>query len=85
MHRTLKRILRVLCLEATSDWEKILPQTLFALRTVIHNSTGFAPAELVHWKNLRTPVMLLYEKLTEEEHVESSVVDYVFELINRMK
>ncbi|GFY31309.1 hypothetical protein TNCV_752701 [Trichonephila clavipes] len=29
--------------------------------------------------------MLLYEKLTEEEHVESIVVDYVFELINRMK
>ncbi|GFS69129.1 hypothetical protein TNCV_4009901 [Trichonephila clavipes] len=29
--------------------------------------------------------MLLYEKLTEEEHVESSFVDYVFELINRMK
>ncbi|GFY55815.1 transposon Ty3-I Gag-Pol polyprotein [Trichonephila inaurata madagascariensis] len=29
--------------------------------------------------------MLLYEKLTEEEPVESSVVDYVFQLINRMK
>ncbi|GFV13033.1 retrovirus-related Pol polyprotein from transposon 297 [Trichonephila clavipes] len=29
--------------------------------------------------------MLLYEKLTEEDPVESSVVDYVFELINRMK
>ncbi|GFY11228.1 retrovirus-related Pol polyprotein from transposon 412 [Trichonephila clavipes] len=29
--------------------------------------------------------MLLYEKLTEEETAESSVVDYVFELINRMK
>ncbi|GFU75197.1 retrovirus-related Pol polyprotein from transposon 297 [Trichonephila clavipes] len=85
MHRTLKRILRVLCLEAIPDWEKILPQALFALRTVIHDSTGFSPAELVHGKNLRTPVMLLYEKLTEEEHVESSVVDYVFELINRMK
>ncbi|GFT21156.1 hypothetical protein TNCV_2582341 [Trichonephila clavipes] len=85
MHRTLKRILRVLCLEAIPDWEKILPQALFALRTVIHDSTGFSPAELVHGKNLRTPVMLWYEKLTEEEHVESSVVDYVFELINRMK
>ncbi|GFY33589.1 retrovirus-related Pol polyprotein from transposon 412 [Trichonephila clavipes] len=85
MYRTLKRILRVLCLEAIPDWEKILPQALFALRTVIHDSTGFSPAELVHGKNLRTPVMLLYEKLTEEEHVESSVVDYVFELINRMK
>ncbi|GFX54999.1 retrovirus-related Pol polyprotein from transposon 412 [Trichonephila clavipes] len=64
MHRTLKRILRVLCLEAIPDWEKILPQALFALRTVIHDSTGFSPAELVHGKNLRTPVMLLYEKLT---------------------
>ncbi|GFT30727.1 retrovirus-related Pol polyprotein from transposon 17.6 [Trichonephila clavipes] len=85
MHRTLKRILRVLCLEAIPNWEKILPQALFALRIVIHDSTGFSPAELVHGKNLRTPVMLLYEKLTEEEHVESSVVDYVFELINRMK
>ncbi|GFW66643.1 transposon Ty3-I Gag-Pol polyprotein [Trichonephila clavipes] len=85
MHRTLKRILRVLCLEAMPDWEKILPQALFALRTVIHDSTGFSPTELVHGKNLRTPVMLLYEKLTEEEHVESNVVDYVFELINRMK
>ncbi|GFY31564.1 retrovirus-related Pol polyprotein from transposon 412 [Trichonephila clavipes] len=83
MHRTLK-ILRVLCLEAIPDWEKILPQALFALRTVIHDSTVFTPAELVHGGNLRTPVMLLYEKLTEEP-VESSVVDYVFELINRMK
>ncbi|GFU68655.1 retrovirus-related Pol polyprotein from transposon 412 [Trichonephila clavipes] len=79
MHRTLKRILRVLCLEAIPDWEKILPQALFALRTVIHDSTGFSPAELVHGENL------LYEKLTEEELVESSVVDYVFELDNRMK
>ncbi|GFY46001.1 retrovirus-related Pol polyprotein from transposon 412 [Trichonephila inaurata madagascariensis] len=85
MKRTLKRILRVLCLEAGADWEKILPNALFALRTVIHDSTGFSPAELVHGKNLRTSVMLLYEKLTEEVPVESSVVDYVFELINRMK
>ncbi|GFW69409.1 hypothetical protein TNCV_487581 [Trichonephila clavipes] len=58
---------------------------LILKRTVIHDSTGFSPAELVHGKNIRTPVMLLYEKLTEEEHVESSVVDYVYELINRMK
>ncbi|GFU95207.1 retrovirus-related Pol polyprotein from transposon 412 [Trichonephila clavipes] len=90
MHRTLKRILRVLCLEAIPDWEKILPQALFALRTVRHDSTGFSPAELVHGKTLWTPVKLLYEKLTKEEPVESSVVLYcvvlyVFELINRMK
>ncbi|GBL95634.1 hypothetical protein AVEN_24836-1 [Araneus ventricosus] len=85
MHRTLKTILRVLCLEALPDWDKILPKALFALRNVIQDSTGFSPAELVHGKNLRTPVMLLYEKLTEEDPVENSVVEYIFELINRMK
>ncbi|KAF8766373.1 Retrovirus-related Pol polyprotein like [Argiope bruennichi] len=85
MHRTLKRILKVLCLDALPDWEKILPQALFALRIVIHGSTGFSSAELVHGKSLRTPVMLLYEKLTEEDPVESSVIEYVFELIKRMK
>ncbi|GFX43844.1 retrovirus-related Pol polyprotein from transposon 412 [Trichonephila clavipes] len=85
MHRTSKKILRVLCLEAIPDWEKIHPQALFALRTVKHDSIGFSPAELVHGKSLRTPVMLLYEKLTEEEHVESSVKDYVFELIHGIK
>ncbi|GFY59214.1 hypothetical protein TNIN_325211, partial [Trichonephila inaurata madagascariensis] len=35
MHRTLKRILRVLCLEVGADWEEILPNALFALRRVI--------------------------------------------------
>ncbi|KAG8181795.1 hypothetical protein JTE90_000087 [Oedothorax gibbosus] len=85
MHRTLKRILRVLCLESGPDWEKILPQALFALRTVTHDSTGFTPAELVHGRNLKTPVMLLYDKLTEEDQEEDCVVNYVFELMNRME
>ncbi|GFY78587.1 retrovirus-related Pol polyprotein from transposon 297 [Trichonephila inaurata madagascariensis] len=85
MHRTLKRILRVLCLEAGADWEKILPNALFAYRTVIHDSTGFSPAELVHGRNFRTPMMLLYENLTEQCVEENSVVTYVFELMNRMK
>ncbi|KAG8173350.1 hypothetical protein JTE90_016277, partial [Oedothorax gibbosus] len=85
MHRTLKRILRVLCLESGPDWEKILPQALFALRTATHGSTGFSPAELVHGRNLRTSLMLLYEQLTEETQEEDSVVSYVFELMNRMK
>ncbi|GFV02119.1 retrovirus-related Pol polyprotein from transposon 412 [Trichonephila clavipes] len=59
--------------------------SLFTLRTVIHDSTGFSPAESSSREKSKDSVMLLYEKLTEEEHVESSVVDYVFELINRMK
>ncbi|GFU27279.1 integrase catalytic domain-containing protein [Trichonephila clavipes] len=62
--QNIEEILRVLYLEAIPDWKKILPQALFALRTVIHDSTGFSPAELVHGKNLRTPVMLLMKKMS---------------------
>ncbi|GFT16295.1 retrovirus-related Pol polyprotein from transposon 17.6 [Trichonephila clavipes] len=60
-HRTVKRILRVLCIEAAPNWESQVPAALFALRTVTHESTGFSPAELVYGNNLRTPVTLLYE------------------------
>ncbi|GFV39369.1 retrovirus-related Pol polyprotein from transposon 412 [Trichonephila clavipes] len=60
-HRTLKRILRVICIESSPEWEKQLPAALFALRTITHESSGFTPAELVHGKNLRTPITLLYK------------------------
>ncbi|GFV93864.1 retrovirus-related Pol polyprotein from transposon 297 [Trichonephila clavipes] len=39
-HRTLKRLLRILCLDAGSEWNKHLPSILLALRTVSHESTG---------------------------------------------
>ncbi|GBM10548.1 hypothetical protein AVEN_46529-1 [Araneus ventricosus] len=84
-HRTLKRLLKVLCLQSGEDWEKNLPATLLALRTVTHESTGFSPAELVHGKNLRTPEVLLYEHCINPQESESSVTEYVFELINKMR
>ncbi|GBM51274.1 Uncharacterized protein K02A2.6 [Araneus ventricosus] len=84
-HRTLKRLLKVLCLQSGEDSEKNLPATLLALRTVTHESTGFSPAALVHGKNLRTPEVLLYEHWVNPQESESSVTEYVFELINRMR
>ncbi|GFV23956.1 retrovirus-related Pol polyprotein from transposon 297 [Trichonephila clavipes] len=84
-HRTLKRILRVICIESSPEWEKQLPATLFALRTITHESTGFTPAELVHGKNLRTPITLLYENWMGTTEKVTPVVEYVFQLINRLK
>ncbi|GBO17352.1 Retrovirus-related Pol polyprotein from transposon 412 [Araneus ventricosus] len=84
-HRTVKRLLRVLCLEAGEEWEKNLPSELLALRTVTHESIEFFPSELVFGKNLRTPETLLYEKWFESEEDESPVTEYVFQLINRLK
>ncbi|GFX73188.1 retrovirus-related Pol polyprotein from transposon 297 [Trichonephila clavipes] len=84
-HRTLKRLLRVLCLEAGSKWDKHLPSILLALRTVSHESTGYTPSELVYGKNLRTPETLVMEHWMEPEEEGDLVTEYMFKLINRLK
>ncbi|GBM41065.1 hypothetical protein AVEN_180966-1 [Araneus ventricosus] len=66
-HRIIKRILKVLCIEAAPEWENHVPAALFALRTIRHESTGFTPSELVYGPNLRTPVTLLYERWINPE------------------
>lgn len=85
-HRTVKRLLKVLCLENGADWEKNLPFALLVLRTTVHQSTGYSPAELVHGKNLRTPETIIFEKLCGIENEEQTpVTEYIFDLINRLK
>ncbi|GBM86142.1 hypothetical protein AVEN_75414-1 [Araneus ventricosus] len=84
-HRTVKRLLKALCLEAGEEWEKNLPSALLALLTVTHETTGFSPSEIVLGENLRIPETLLYEKWFELEDDDSSVTEYVFRLINRLK
>ncbi|GFX16379.1 retrovirus-related Pol polyprotein from transposon 17.6 [Trichonephila clavipes] len=75
-HRTLKRLLRVLCLDAGSEWDKHLPSILLALRTVSHESTGYTPSELVYGKNLRTPETLVMEHWMEPEEEGDLVTEY---------
>ncbi|GFW10410.1 retrovirus-related Pol polyprotein from transposon 412 [Trichonephila clavipes] len=71
VHRTIKRVIKALCVESGEDWEGVLPLALFSLRTVAHESTGFSPTELVMGKNLRTPQTLVYEEWMEEGKHES--------------
>ncbi|KAF8771846.1 hypothetical protein HNY73_019215 [Argiope bruennichi] len=75
----------VVCIEAGTDCERHLLSALYALRAVIHESTGFCPPELVFEKLLRTPEMLLYEKWAEAEIESSPVIEHVFNFINRLK
>ncbi|GFV28748.1 CCHC-type domain-containing protein [Trichonephila clavipes] len=84
-HRTLKRLLRVLCLDAGSEWDKHLPSIFLALRTVSHESTGYTPSELVYGKNLRNPETLAMEHWMEPEEEGDLVTEYMFKLINRLK
>jgi len=82
-HSVIKRLLRALCYENKTEWDRGLPATMFALRTIPNASTGFAPAELVFGRNLRTPLRMLKEKWTYPES-EQSVVDYVLTLLERL-
>ena len=84
-HRTMKRLIRALCLESEKKWDKHLPMILLSLRTVIHESIGFSPSELVFGRNLRTPETLLAEKWLEIPEENNLVTDYVLKLINRLK
>ncbi|GFU70316.1 retrovirus-related Pol polyprotein from transposon 17.6 [Trichonephila clavipes] len=84
-HGTLKRLLRVLCLDAGSEWDKHLPSILLALRTVSHESTGYTPSELVYGKNLRTPETLVMEHWMKPEEEGDRGTEYMFKLINRLK
>ncbi|GFS93339.1 retrovirus-related Pol polyprotein from transposon 412 [Trichonephila clavipes] len=71
VHRTIKRVIKALCVESGEDWEGVLPLALFSLRTVAYESTGFSPTELVMGKNLRTPqtpelVSLVVEEVSDD-------------------
>ncbi|GFW14614.1 integrase catalytic domain-containing protein [Trichonephila clavipes] len=84
-HRTLKRLLRVLCLDAGSEWDKHLPSILLALRTVSHESTGYTPSELVYGKKFANPRDVSNGTLMELEEEGDLVTEYMFKLINRLK
>ncbi|GFV00689.1 retrovirus-related Pol polyprotein from transposon 412 [Trichonephila clavipes] len=85
VHRTIKRVIKALCVESGEDWEGVLPLALFSLRMVAHESTGFSPIELVMGKDLRTPQTLVYEEWMEEGNTSQSVVEYILQLNNRLK
>ncbi|GFS61201.1 hypothetical protein TNCV_3104631 [Trichonephila clavipes] len=77
VHRTIKRVIKALCVESGEDWG-VLPLALFSLRTVAHESTGFSPTELVMGKNLRTPqtpelVSLVVEEVSDDIEADAEI------------
>lgn len=83
LHSVMKRLLRALCFERKTDWDRCLPATMFALRTVPHEATGFAPAELVYGRSLRSPLRILRESW-EGRGEDPTVVEYVLALLDRL-
>ena len=84
---TLKSMIKKLCLERPSDWDRYLEPALFAYREVKQDSLGFSPFELLYGRTVRGPMTILRELWTKDmpnDEVQSTY-QYVFDLRNRME
>ena len=59
-HRTLKSALTALTMDHPHRWPDYVPQALFAMRTAVCRSTGFAPFELLFGRDPTTNLDLLF-------------------------
>lgn len=84
---TLKGMLKKLCEERPSDWDRYIPAALFAYREAPQESTGFAPFELLYGRTVRGPVPILKELWSKEQESEEvkTTYQYVVDLRNRLE
>ncbi len=54
-------MLRKAAISEGKDWDKMVPNLLFAYREVEQSSTGFSPFELVYGRTVRGPLDVLKE------------------------
>ena len=74
-----------MCAERPKDWNRYLPALLFAIREVPQESLGFSPLEFLYGLNLRGPIAILRELLTDEVEDEEVRSTYDLEGINLRK
>ena len=74
---TLKSCLRKYVDKFPQEWNKSIPFVLFACRSVIHQSTGFSPFEIIFTRQPRGPLDALKEEWEEPTETKESVVSYL--------
>ena len=78
LHSTLKSVLKKLCSSQPQEWHRFLIPTLFALREVPSDRTGFSPFELLYGRQMRGPVTVLRELWENVELKEDSRTSYQY-------
>lgn len=66
-NRLLKGLLRKAAVEDGKDWDKLLPDLLFAYQEVPQATTGFSPFELLYGRGVRGPLGILRESWEAKE------------------
>ncbi|XP_069988596.1 uncharacterized protein [Penaeus vannamei] len=86
-HATLKASLRKLCSDKPREWHRYLVPTLFAMREIPSDRTGFSAFELLYGRTVRGPLSVLrdlWEDITMRDDVRSSF-QYVIELKDKLE
>ena len=86
-HAVLKSILRKLCADKPRDWDRYLIPTLFAMREIPNDTSGYSPFELLYGRQVRGPLAILHELWSEPEIDKElrSSYEYVIELRDRLE
>ena len=86
LHSTLKGTLKKLCIQQPREWHRYLIPTLFALRELPSDRTGYSAFELVYGRQVRGPLAVLRDlwensQLEPEQH---TVYQYLLDLKGKL-
>ena len=85
-HSTLKSCLRKLCEDKPREWHRYLVPTLFALREIPSDRTGFSAFELLYGRAVRGPLAVLRDLWEDRDITEDdrTSFQYVIELKEKL-
>jgi hypothetical protein len=83
---TLKSMLKKVCRERPTDWDRYIPALLFSYRELPNETLGFSPFELLFGHSPRGPLALLADSWTDKDVTPETknVYHYVHDLHNRI-
>ena len=87
LNGVLKNMLKKVCMDNPTDWDRYIPVVLFAYREIPNDSLKFSPFELLYGRNVRGPLSILHELLSND-NIEDNVkttYQYVIDLRSKLQ
>ena len=83
---TLKTVLRKMCEEQPTQWDRYISPLLFAYREEKQESLGFSPFEIIYGKSVRGPLSILKDLWTKDVPIGevNTTYQYVIDLNERL-
>lgn len=85
LNQTLGRMLKAVALRTGQNWEKVLPECLFALRSHQHKATGIAPYHLLFGRDASTSLENIFGNPNEDVNASTPAEAYGRDLRRRIE